>query len=95
MEGFRGNFNAFGTARRREVEPPAKCRPAVARLSMARQFPFRNGTGIGGADRDQTDDLVVANDALYQLSYCPMEEGKLVKDGFGRVKQIFPVTVSR
>jgi hypothetical protein len=26
---------------------------------------------IGGADRDQTDDLVVANDALYQLSYCP------------------------
>lgn len=25
----------------------------------------------GGADRDQTDDLVVANDALYQLSYCP------------------------
>lgn len=26
---------------------------------------------LGGADRDQTDDLVVANDALYQLSYCP------------------------
>ena len=26
----------------------------------------------GGADRDQTDDLVVANDALYQLSYWPM-----------------------
>ena len=30
----------------------------------------------GGADRDQTDDLVVANDALYQLSYCPMWEGR-------------------
>ena len=27
--------------------------------------------GIGGPDRDQTDDLVVANDALYQLSYWP------------------------
>ena len=29
----------------------------------------------GGADRDQTDDLVVANDALYQLSYCPVGKG--------------------
>ena len=29
----------------------------------------------GGPDRDQTDDLVVANDALYQLSYWPMVEG--------------------
>src|SRR5690606_31002689 len=27
----------------------------------------------GGADRDQTGDLVVANDALYQLSYCPVQ----------------------
>ena len=26
----------------------------------------------GGPDRDQTDDLVVANDALYQLSYWPV-----------------------
>jgi hypothetical protein len=25
----------------------------------------------GGPDRDQTDDLIVANDALYQLSYWP------------------------
>ena len=29
----------------------------------------------GGADGDQTHDLVVANDALYQLSYCPVREG--------------------
>ena len=28
--------------------------------------------GSGGADRDRTDDLVVANDALSQLSYGPM-----------------------
>ena len=34
-----------------------------------RQFPF------GGADRDQTDDLVVANDALSQLSYSPTAAG--------------------
>ena len=26
---------------------------------------------FGGADRDRTDDLVIANDALYQLSYGP------------------------
>lgn len=28
----------------------------------------------GGPDRDQTDDLVIANDALYQLSYRPISE---------------------
>ena len=33
----------------------------------------------GGADRDQTDDLVVANDALYQLSYCPVWKGSSLK----------------
>ena len=26
---------------------------------------------VGGADRDRTDDLVIANDALSQLSYSP------------------------
>ena len=26
---------------------------------------------IGGASRDRTDDLIVANDALSQLSYSP------------------------
>ena len=26
---------------------------------------------VGGADRDRTDDLVIANDALSQLSYGP------------------------
>jgi hypothetical protein len=29
----------------------------------------------GGADRIQTGDLLVANEALYQLSYCPGQEG--------------------
>ena len=28
---------------------------------------------IGGASRDRTDDLIVANDALSQLSYSPMQ----------------------
>ncbi len=31
---------------------------------------------IGGPERDQTADLVVANDALYQLSYRPLWEGR-------------------
>ena len=29
------------------------------------------GTGLGGAGRDRTDDLVNAIHALSQLSYCP------------------------
>jgi hypothetical protein len=45
-------------------------RPSFAEASE-RHFSFRFGKKSGGADRDQTDDLVVANDALYQLSYCP------------------------
>jgi hypothetical protein len=28
--------------------------------------------GYGGASRDRTDDLIVANDALSQLSYSPV-----------------------
>ena len=30
----------------------------------------------GGASRDRTDDLIVANDALSQLSYSPTECGR-------------------
>ena len=30
---------------------------------------------IGGASRDRTDDLIVANDALSQLSYSPVRCG--------------------
>ena len=33
----------------------------------------RNYKEFGGADRDRTDDLVIANDALSQLSYGPTE----------------------
>lgn len=29
----------------------------------------------GGADGNQTHDLFIANEALYQLSYRPMQEG--------------------
>ena len=36
------------------------------------------GIEFGGASRDRTDDLIVANDALSQLSYSP----------FGRIELI-------
>ncbi len=32
---------------------------------------------LGGASRDRTDDLIVANDALSQLSYSPAPDGVL------------------
>ena len=31
---------------------------------------------IGGAERDRTADLVIANDALSQLSYSPAPRGR-------------------
>jgi hypothetical protein len=34
-------------------------------------------SNYGGASRDRTDDLIVANDALSQLSYSPVQVGKL------------------
>jgi hypothetical protein len=35
----------------------------------------------GGPDRDQTDDLLIANEALYQLSYGPVKEKHLKAGG--------------
>src|SRR5690349_17739537 len=32
---------------------------------------------FGGASRDRTDDLIVANDALSQLSYSPVQVGSI------------------
>ena len=37
---------------------------------------------IGGASRDRTDGLVVANDALSQLSYSPVPDGVLTTRSF-------------
>src|SRR5215216_7084426 len=49
--------------------------PHGRRLALG---PARHGI-IGGPDRDQTDDLVVANDALYQLSYRPVKGGEVLE----------------
>ena len=34
---------------------------------------------FGGASRDRTDDLIVANDALSQLSYSPLQVGSVTQ----------------
>ena len=87
----------FRTARGWEC-PVERIRPspdsARLRQGFGGQFCICIRFKIGGADGDQTHDLVVANDALYQLSYCPKQEGKLVNDAFSGVKQIFPRVVS-
>ncbi len=44
---------------------------------------------IGGADQDQTGDLVVANDALYQLSYCPKRETNVFGECAPASKHLF------
>ena len=45
---------------------------------------------IGGASRDRTDDLIVANDALSQLSYSPVWVG-CVLDHFISVPESSPL----
>ena len=42
--------------------------------------------GNGGAEGDRTPDLVIANDALSQLSYCPKEPAGKVSHQCGNVK---------
>ena len=54
------------------LEPPTpalstRCSNQLSYGPKARSYP------IGGADRDRTDDLLNANQALFQLSYGPEE----------------------
>ena len=48
------------------------------------------GIRFGGASRDRTDDLIVANDALSQLSYSPtgrLDPGWLILSAFSSPHQ--------
>ena len=67
-------LETFG-GREHSGSPPAKSR---AQPAPANRFWFAGSGGardlrkkVGGASRDRTDDLIVANDALSQLSYSP------------------------
>ena len=55
------------------LEPPT---PALStRCSNQLSYgPNVSSPPIGGADRDRTDDLLNANQALFQLSYGPEEK---------------------
>jgi hypothetical protein len=50
------------------------------------------GVLIGGASRDRTDDLIVANDALSQLSYSPIRREVTFFDITSR-RSISPIQV--
>jgi hypothetical protein len=47
--------------------------PPAPRISRGERLDFDDE--FGGASRDRTDGLVVANDALSQLSYSPILKG--------------------
>ena len=65
--GGRTSYRTSGPQTRPAV-PPAK----------GRRCRFRRGFGGGGAERDRTADLLIANEALSQLSYGP----KSKRNGF-------------
>ncbi len=56
------------------------------RSDLARSLPECKRRVLGGAEGDRTPDLVIANDALSQLSYCPKEPAKKVSHQCGNVK---------
>ena len=58
------------TSARRDRSPLA---PAKT-LSSTRNHPQLYTGEIGGAERDRTDDLLLAKQALSQLSYSPMSQ---------------------
>ena len=61
-----------------DLAPRAGVEPATSPLGGVRsiQLSYRgieNLCNVGGAEEDRTPDLVIANDALSQLSYGPIE----------------------
>ena len=63
------NQSRFRTGIRHRIARPDDTSPLVLHEHHAVRPP-------GGADRDRTDDLLVANQALSQLSYGPASEAK-------------------
>jgi hypothetical protein len=84
-DGSKGGNDQKGVARTYQAEKPSECggdrllnfarRLGAALFGQnARRLTPRRSQ-FGGASRARTDDLVVANDALSQLSYSPTETG--------------------
>jgi hypothetical protein len=55
---------------------PGPSHPAGRGLSRGSLCVRDAAAKTGGPEGDQTPDLVVANDALYQLSYRPARKGR-------------------
>jgi hypothetical protein len=82
-----GNFHCFSWP---AIRSPCRYPDVTPSVAKAMDGILNHCSALakdGGADRDQTDDLVVANDALYQLSYCPVHRAVLFRDVPACVKQ--------
>ena len=58
-----------GTSARKKL----KLGPNLGPPQKGENYPIKSN-GFGGAEGDRTPDLVIANDALSQLSYGPVKE---------------------
>src|ERR1700704_5789021 len=76
--------------------PIASGKPRVGGLIQRGEIGLtpshRKSREFGGASRDRTDDLIVANDALSQLSYSPVRRGFTFFDFTSR-RSISPIQV--
>lgn len=86
LKSFRIN-EFFGFPSKAGVDPfSARASPLLRRgFAGLSFFPRQQAGGKNGADRDRTDDLVIANDALFQLSYSPLGIRKSLGKGMGLV----------
>jgi hypothetical protein len=66
---------------RDQASPPAGGL-ASSRVVASSCWMFNGGLGAGGASRDRTGDLLVANQTLSQLSYGPLPLAKIVETIF-------------
>lgn len=71
---------------RRQPLPAMRARSANRALAPAASDPNERKRG-GGAEGNRTPDLVIANDALSQLSYCPDEPAEDLPHQRENVKQ--------
>src|ERR1700722_20304871 len=78
---------------------PSRSSPKQARLrplgSGAAAFPWLSRAKAGGAERNRTAGLLIANEALSQLSYSPNAEKGTYRPCAGRVSRVRGSGVSR
>ena len=80
----------LGWRARRSSRQPARLRP----LGYAGQSSLASRAKTGGAERDRTADLLIANEALSQLSYSP-KAAPVIASGAGRVSMVWRPALSR